>query len=82
MIRNPKRAFSLIRVRYSLLLYENKGLSVVAMQLSAKYKKPTIIARLNNEGYVRGSSRGINNSELESFKDFMDSTGLFEYTAG
>ena len=55
---------------------------LVAMQLSAKYKKPTIIARLNNEGYVRGSSRGINNSELESFKDFMDSTGLFEYTAG
>ena len=55
---------------------------LVAMQLSAKYKKPTIIARLNNEGYIRGSSRGINNSELESFKDFMDSTGLFEYTAG
>ena len=54
----------------------------MAMQLSAKYKKPTIIARLNDEGYIRGSSRGINNSELESFKDFMDSTGLFEYTAG
>lgn len=63
-------------------LYENKDSSVVAMQLSAKYKRPTIVARLNDEGYVRGSSRGVNNSELASFKQYMDSTGLFEYTAG
>ena len=55
---------------------------LVAMQLSAKYKRPTIVARLNDEGYIRGSSRGLNNSELISFKKYMDSTGLFEYTAG
>lgn len=55
---------------------------LVAMQLSVKYKRPTIVARLNDEGYIRGSSRGLNNSELESFKKYMDSTGLFEYTAG
>jgi single-stranded-DNA-specific exonuclease len=55
---------------------------LVAMQLSVKYKRPTIVARLNDEGYVRGSSRGLNNSELTSFKKYMDSTGLFEYTAG
>lgn len=55
---------------------------LVAMQLSAKYKKPTIVARLNDEGYVRGSARGLNASELASFKDFLNSTGLFEYTAG
>lgn len=52
------------------------------MQLSARYKRPTIVARLNDEGYIRGSSRGLSNSELESFKKYMDSTGLFEYTAG
>lgn len=55
---------------------------LVAMQLSARYKRPTIVARLNDEGYIRGSSRGLSNSELESFKKYMDSTGLFEYTAG
>ena len=55
---------------------------LVAMQLSVKYKRPTIVARLNDEGYIRGSSRGLNNSELVSFKKYMDSTGLFEYTAG
>lgn len=55
---------------------------LVAMQLASKYKRPTIVARLNPQGFIRGSSRGLNNSELESFKAFMDSTGLFEYTAG
>lgn len=55
---------------------------LVAMQLSARYNKPTIVARLNNEGYVRGSARGLNKSELKSFKDFLNNTNLFEYTAG
>lgn len=55
---------------------------LVAMQLSAKYKKPTIVARLNDEGMVRGSARGLNQSELKSFKNFLGDTGLFEYTIG
>lgn len=52
------------------------------MQLAAKYKKPTIVARLNNEGYIRGSARGLNESALDSFKEFLDTTDMFEYTAG
>lgn len=52
------------------------------MRLAATYKKPTIIARLNEEGYIRGSLRGVNSSELTSFKDYLSDTGLFEYTAG
>lgn len=55
---------------------------LVAMQLSAKYNKPTIVARLNNEGYIRGSARGLNKGELKSFKDFLNNTKLFEYTVG
>lgn len=55
---------------------------LVAMKLSAKYQRPTIVARLNDEGIVRGSSRGLNESELKSFKNFMDESGFFEYTAG
>ena len=80
--------------KYDLL--ENKVLTIVldeedfppelngliAMKLAAKYQKPTIVARLNDEGYVRGSSRGLNESELKSFKEFMEQSGLFEYTAG
>jgi single-stranded-DNA-specific exonuclease len=55
---------------------------VIAMQLSQKYKRPTIVARLNPQGYVRGSIRGLSNSELSSFKGYLDSTGLFEYVQG
>lgn len=55
---------------------------LVAMNLSAKYKKPTIVARLNNEGYIRGSIRGLNKSELESFKDFLIDSSFFEYVQG
>ena len=52
------------------------------MQLAAKFQRPTIVARLNKEGFVRGSARGLNECALESFKDFLNETGLFEYTAG
>ena len=52
------------------------------MKLSAKYKRPTIVARLNKEGFDRGSMRGLNQSELTSFKEFLDKSGLFEYVQG
>lgn len=55
---------------------------LVAMELSSKFKKPTIVARLNDHGYVRGSMRGIGESELKSFKSFLDSAELFEYVSG
>ena len=53
-----------------------------AMKLAAKYQKPTIVARLNDEGEIKGSSRGLNDSELASFKSFMDESGYFTFTAG
>ena len=53
-----------------------------AMKLAAKYQKPTIVARLNDEGEIKGSSRGLNESELKSFKNFMDESGFFTFTAG
>ena len=52
------------------------------MKLAAKYQKPTIVARLNEEGEIKGSSRGLNESELTSFKNFMDESGYFTFTAG
>ena len=52
------------------------------MSIASKYKRPTIVARLNDEGYVRGSARAPGNTELKSFKNFMAGTKLFEYTLG
>jgi single-stranded-DNA-specific exonuclease len=55
---------------------------LIAMTLSIKFKRPTIVARLNDEGYNRGSGRGLNQSELKDFKQFLTDSGLFEYAQG
>lgn len=55
---------------------------LIAMQLSAKFKRPTIVARLNEEGYIRGSARGLSNCELDDFRQFLLDSGLFEYCSG
>ena len=55
---------------------------LIAMQLAAKYKKPTIVARLNDQGFDRGSARGMNQSELKDFKQFLMDSGYFEYAQG
>ena len=55
---------------------------LIAMRISSKFKKPTMVVRLNNDGYLRGSIRGVNNSPLSDFKQFLTDSGLFEYVAG
>ena len=55
---------------------------LIAMQLAAKYKKPTIVARLNEQGFDRGSARGMNQSELRDFREFLLGSGMFEYAQG
>ena len=55
---------------------------LVANQLCARYNKPTIVARLGKDGYIKGSARGVNKSALTSFKDFLNESKMFEYTAG
>lgn len=55
---------------------------LVAMRLSQKYKRPTIVARLNDEGEIKGSARGLSDCELVSFKDFLDKSGFTTFTAG
>lgn len=59
---------------------ELNGLS--AMILSARHNRPTILARKNQDGFYRGSARAPSNTKIASFKDYLDSTELFEYTAG
>ena len=55
---------------------------LVAMRLSQKYKRPTIVARLNDEGEIKGSARGLSDCELTSFKDFLENSGYTTFTAG
>lgn len=55
---------------------------VVAIQLANKYNKPTIVARLNKDGDIKGSIRGLNKSGLKSFKNFLEKSGYFKYVMG
>ena len=54
----------------------------LAMKLAAQYKRPTIVARLGEDGYDKGSMRGLNQSELQDFKAFLTESGYFEYVFG
>ena len=55
---------------------------LLAMRMAAKYKRPTIVARLNDQGYIRGSIRGVNNGPIDSFKNFLTESGYCEYVMG
>lgn len=55
---------------------------IVATQLATQYKHPTIVARLNDKGYVKGSMRGLNESDLKDFKQFINDSQLFEFCEG
>lgn len=69
-----------VRLEDEVFPSELNGL--LAMRLSQKYQRPTIVARLNDEGYDRGSARGLANCALADFKTYLEQTALFEYTAG
>lgn len=59
---------------------------MVANQLAAKYNHPTLILakRIEEDGEEvwSGSGRGLAHSKLESFKDFLLSTGYVKWATG
>ena len=55
---------------------------LLAMRMAAKFKRPTIVARLNAEGFDRGSIRNVNNCALTDLKQFLTDSGYFEYVQG
>lgn len=55
---------------------------LIAMELTKKYKKPVIIAKVNDEGFLRGSARGDARNELKDLKKFFQDSGFFQYAEG
>ena len=53
-----------------------------AMGVSAKYKKPVILGRISPDGYLKGSGRGRNESELKDFRQFLIDSGLIDFAEG
>lgn len=55
---------------------------LLAMKMANKYKRPTLVLRMNDNGELKGSGRGANNGPIESFKDFLNESGYMTFTAG
>lgn len=55
---------------------------LIAMGVSAKYKKPVILGRISPDGYLKGSARGRNESELKDFKKFLQDSGFMTLAEG
>ena len=59
---------------------EMNGLA--ATKLANDYGHPVIIGRVNNEGFLRGSMRGLSTIDMPPLKEFFLKSGLFEYVEG
>ena len=55
---------------------------VVANQLAQLYSRPVLLGRVNNEGYLKGSGRGVETIDMNGFKSFLQSSNMFEYVSG
>lgn len=55
---------------------------LIAMGIAAKYKKPTILGRTSPDGYLKGSIRGREESELKDFKNFLKESGYMDFVEG
>lgn len=59
---------------------------LVAMKIAEQFNKPCLLLRKqqtnDDEILYGGSGRNYNNSLIDSFKDFLDNTGVFEFVSG
>lgn len=55
---------------------------LTAQRMARKYNRPTIIVRENDEGYLRGSARGLDNVDMMGLREFFLESNLFEYAEG
>lgn len=60
----------------------NSLTGLIAMGIAAKYKKPTMVGRINSDGYLKGSIRGREESELKDFKGFLKDSNYMNFVEG
>lgn len=53
-----------------------------AMNVAAAYKKPVMLGRVSSDGYLKGSIRGREGSELKDLRGFLLESGLMDYVEG
>ena len=62
--------------------YPQEVNGLVAMKLASKYNLPTLLGRTNEDGEIKGSIRGMNNSELTSLRDFLLKSNCVNWVTG
>jgi single-stranded-DNA-specific exonuclease len=60
----------------------NSLTGLIAMGVSAKYKKPVLLGRTSPDGFLKGSGRGRNGSELQDFRQFLLDSGYMDFAEG
>lgn len=55
---------------------------LIAMNLAKSYKRPVLLGRVNSEGYLKGSGRGLEGSDLKDFREFLLNSGYIEMAQG
>lgn len=55
---------------------------LIAMKVMNVYHKPVLLGRKNDEGYIKGSIRNDDKSELKDLKAFLEESRCFEYIQG
>ena len=95
--REKDKAIELLDIQISnncldenkILILNADGLSVsnnltglIAMGIAAKYKKPTMLGRISPDGYLKGSIRGREESELKDFKRFLKDSNHMDFVEG
>lgn len=63
-------------------MFDSTLTGLIAMNFLAKYKKPTIVARLSDDNCWKGSGRGSNSTELKDLKSFFAESKLFDFVEG
>lgn len=53
-----------------------------AMGVAAEHKKPVMLGRVSPDGFLKGSIRGRDGSELKDFRGFLLGSGLMEFVEG
>ena len=53
-----------------------------AMGVAAEHKKPVILGRISPDGFLKGSIRGREESELKDFRGVLLKSGLMEFVEG
>lgn len=55
---------------------------LLAMKLADHYHRPCLVLRKNDTGFYRGSARNCDNSPIDSLKQILTETGMFEFCQG